>query len=163
MKKKTCPSCQTKFFGKRSDAVFCSELCRNRTRQARWSAANPDRSKATWRKYACSDNGTAVLLLNYARDRAKRGNLAFDLDREFIARKLSNGVCELSGLPIERVSPGEYRTHPFAPSLDRIIPANGYLKSNVRLVCFAVNRARSDWGDEVLLKIAAALVKYITA
>jgi len=39
----------------------------------------------------------------------------------------------------------------------------GYKKSNVRLVCFAVNRARSDWGDEVLLTIANGIVKHITA
>lgn len=80
-----------------------------------------------------------------------------------MAAKLEKGVCELSGIVIERVAPGDYRTHPFAPSLDRIQPSKGYTKENVRLVCFAVNRARSDWGDEVLLKIARALTTHVTA
>lgn len=35
----------------------------------------------------------------------------------------------------------------------------GYVEHNVRLVCFAVNQARSDFGDEVLMKIATALVE----
>ena len=71
--------------------------------------------------------------------------------------------CELSDLPLERVAPGEYRTHPFAPSLDRIKPELGYIMGNVRVVCFAVNRARSDWGDAILMKIVNALsIKHIT-
>lgn len=90
--------------------------------------------------------------------------MAFDLDAAWLKEKLASGICELSGLQIERVAPGAYRTHPFAPSLDRIEPGLGYVKSNVRLVCFAVNRARSDWGDEVLMKIAIALsLKHVTA
>lgn len=109
-----------------------------------------------------SPEGTVTVLLNYARDRARRAGVPFDLDREFVRSKLAAGLCELSGLAIQRVSPGAYRVHPYAPSLDRVDPDLGYVKSNVRLVCFAVNRARSDWGDEVLLTIASGLVKHIT-
>jgi hypothetical protein len=109
-----------------------------------------------------SADGTVTVLLNYARDRARRNKLPFDLDRQFVREKLEGGVCELSGLRIERAAPGKRRTHPYAPSLDRIKPELGYIKSNVRLICFAVNRARSDWGDEVLLTIASGLVKHIT-
>jgi hypothetical protein len=127
-------------------------------RQARCRARNPERARANWRRYAMTPEGTITVLLNYARDRARRGSLPFDLDREWLREKLLTGVCELSGLALQRVSPGEHRTHPFAPSLDREIPALGYVKTNVRLVCFAVNRARSDWGDEVLMQIAAGLM-----
>ena len=133
-------------------------------RQRAYRLRHIERSREAWRRYAMSDKGTVTVLLNYARDRARRSGLYFDLDALWLAKKLSGGICELSGLPLERVSPGEYRTHPFAPSLDRITPADGYVKHNVRVVCFAVNRARSDWGDEVLLKMARALAsKHITA
>jgi len=132
-------------------------------RTAAYRGRNPDRSRAQWRAWSRSAEGTITVLLNYARDRARRLQLPFDLDREFLRQKLEAGVCELSGLPIERVAPGNHRTHPFAPSLDRKEPTMGYKKSNVRLVCFAVNRARSDWGDEVLLTIANGIVKHITA
>ena len=132
-------------------------------RQAAFRKRDPERSRETWRKWSRTPNGTVTVLLNYARDRARRAGLPFELDREFVAEKLLAGVCELSGLPLQREQPGPYRTHPFAPSLDRVDPALGYTKANVRMVAFAVNRARSDWGDEVLLKIAAALVKHVTA
>lgn len=131
-------------------------------RQARYYAKHGDRARAQWREWSMSPEGTVTVLLNYARDRARRAGVPFDLDRQFVRLKLAGGVCELSGLTIQRVSPGAYRTHPYAPSLDRVEPALGYTKSNVRLVCFAVNRARSDWGDEVLLTIASGLVKHIT-
>lgn len=133
-------------------------------RQKQYRARNPERSRNSWRQYALTEKGTITVLLNYARDRSKRQGLAFDLDREWLAAKLAVGTCELTGVGLERLSPGQHRTHPYAPSLDRIEPALGYTKPNVRLVCFAVNRARSDWGDEVLLRIAQALVKkHITA
>ena len=126
-------------------------------RQKQYRARNPERSRSSWRQYALTEKGTITVLLNYARDRARRQGLAFDL-------KLAAGTCELTGISLERLSPGQHRTHPYAPSLDRIEPALGYTKPNVRLVCFAVNRARSDWGDEVILRIAQALVKkHITA
>lgn len=128
-------------------------------RTARHRARNPERVKAQWRKWSASPEGTVTCLLNYARDRARRQGVAFDLSRDFVRRKLALGKCELSGLAIERVAPGQYRTHPYAPSLDRKDPSQGYIETNVRLLCFAVNRARSDWGDEVLLTIASGLVK----
>lgn len=131
-------------------------------RTAAYRARDPERSRKQWREWAMSPEGTITVLLNYARDRARRQELPFDLDREFLREKLARGKCELSGLTLQRVAPGGYRTHPYAPSLDRIEPAAGYVKSNVRLVCFAVNRARSDFGDEVLLTVASGLVKHVT-
>ena len=125
---------------------------------ARIYAADPERARRQWREYHRSPKGTTTALLNYARDRAIKGTLPFDIDHEFVAAKLAIGLCEVSGLPVQRVAPGNYRTHPFAPSLDRIIPSLGYTKTNTRLVLFAVNRAMSDWGEGVLIEIAKAIV-----
>ena len=82
----------------------------------------------------------------------------YELDHDFVKRKLEAGICEATGLPLIRTAPDGVKINPFTPSLDRIIPSLGYIPSNVRLVCFAFNRAKSDWGDEVLLQIATALV-----
>ncbi len=164
MENRICISCGKPIpLHKRADAIKCDGNCDGASRQEKSRRKDPTRHKEVWRKWAFSLDGTMTLLLNYARDRARRLQLPFDLDREFLRQKLEAGVCELSGLPIERVAPGNHRTHPFAPSLDRKEPTMGYEKSNVRLVCFAVNRARSDWGDEVLLTIANGIVKHITA
>ena len=153
---------------RRADAVYCgSEPCervRGAARQTAYYRRNPQFSQKRWRNYYRSDRGTITALLGNAKDRALRGGFEFDLDREFIATKLAAGVCEFTGLAFEREWSGEnYRARPFAPSLDRIVPALGYVKSNVRMVCFAVNMALSDWGDEAFVKIAQAVVtKYGT-
>ena len=98
------------------------------------------------------------MLLNGARDRARANGLSFSLSRQFVEAKLDYDRCEISGLPLVRESPGKYRTHPLTPSLDRINPSMGYVEGNVRLVCFAVNRARSDFGDDFLFEMAKAIV-----
>lgn len=132
-----------------------------RERQKMFRLRNPDwktRGNGAWQRYAQSKKGKITLLLNYAKDRSIKGNLEYTLDREWLDKRLETGVCEITGLPFEFVQPGNYRTHPFTPSIDRIIPKLGYTKENCRLVCFAVNRALSDWGDGVLNKIAQAIV-----
>lgn len=130
-------------------------------RQSRYRAKDVAAANRRWRDWSMSPQGTVTVLLNYARDRARREGLPFDLSREFVRKKLDRGVCELSGIGFRREPPGRHKTHPYAPSLDRVTPALGYVESNVRLLCFAVNRARSDWGDDVLLAIAAALAGHL--
>lgn len=62
---------------------------------------------------------------------------------------------------------GSYFTHdafdgearnPFQPSVDRIDPARGYERDNVRIVALLVNLAMADWGAEPLLEIARRIV-----
>lgn len=132
-------------------------------RQRAYQARHSERAKANWKRYSLSPKGTATLLLNYAKDRARRQGLAFELDKEWLDPKLETNVCEFTGLPLKRVAMGRRVHDPFGPSLDRIDPSLGYTKSNTRLVCFIVNTVRHDWGDDVLITIASAIVqKHIT-
>ena len=124
---------------------------------------DPERVKSNWRRYARTEKGTITLLLNYARDRARRAELPFELDKGWLKPKLRHGLCELSWLSFQRIALGNYRTHPYAPSIDRKIPELGYTKENCRLVLFGLNRAMSDWGEDILFDIASAfVVKHIT-
>lgn len=157
-----CTKCGTAFLKYRRDSKFCSRRCGGSVRVAAYVARQPAEVRAQWRRYFYTERGTITALLGNAKDRATKSNLPYDLDREWIGEKLARGVCELSGLPLEHIprSAGSGgRTHPYAPSLDRIVPALGYVKPNVRLVCFGINQARSDFGDDVLLKMARALVE----
>jgi hypothetical protein len=52
--------------------------------------------------------------------------------------------------------------HPFAPSIDRIIPKKGYVKGNVQVVCWAYNAAKNQWGEDVLLTLAHAIVDKVS-
>lgn len=67
------------------------------------------------------------------------------------------GRCEVSSVYFSKeIVAG---TRPFAPSIDRINAALGYTPENCRLVCYGVNVALHQWGDDVLLKIAIGVVE----
>lgn len=153
-----CLKCGTEVANRRSDAKYCSRKCSNAVRQAAYAARQPAETRATWRKYFYTEKGTITSLLGGAMDRSKRDGLPYHLDRKWLEKKLKPMLCEMTGLPLERGPRGKFRTNPFAPSLDRIDPRLGYVKSNVRVIAFIVNRSRSDFGDEILMKMARALV-----
>ena len=59
----------------------------------------------------------------------------------------------------DREKPQGARKRMWAPSVDRINSAHGYVAGNMRLVAIAVNIAMSDFGEEFLLRIAEAIVR----
>jgi hypothetical protein len=67
--------------------------------------------------------------------------------------------CSLTKLPFIIDFHPNYDERPFAPSPDRIDPVKGYVKGNVRLVLWYVNRARSLFGSDILMLVAEAAVK----
>jgi len=99
-----------------------------------------------------------------ARTRAKEGNMPFDLDADFIRELMAsqNYCCAVSGIRFHLSRSGARQSTsrlPFRPSIDRIEPALGYVRGNVRILCFAVNMAISDWGDDVFRGICRAVTK----
>lgn len=67
--------------------------------------------------------------------------------------------CAVSGLKFRAPDAPGFR-EPYAPSLDRINSALGYDPDNTRWVLTAVNIALSDWGEDQLVQIAAAIVVF---
>ncbi len=118
-----------------------------------------ERGRENWRRYKNSKKGIINCLLNNAKDRAKKNNLNFDLDYEWLESKIDNGKCELSNIIFEYDSRGLYKSNPYSPSIDKIDPKKGYEKSNCRVVCFCVNMSMSDWGQEVLFNMCENLLK----
>ena len=94
-------------------------------------------------------------LVRHAQRRAAKTELPFDLDQHIpeIQARIDKGRCERTGLPMPVMTGRQWNT----PSIDRIEPAKGYVLSNVRIVCLAVNCALGFWGEEVLLQIADAM------
>lgn len=87
--------------------------------------------------------------------RRKRYELTEDDEQHLIER--CGNKCEVTGLPFG--IHGGFRTEPFRPSLDRIDANGNYTADNVRIVCWAVNNAMSDWGEEVFAAISKAYVR----
>lgn len=66
-----------------------------------------------------------------------------------------DGKCAISGVILT------WRTGKILPtslSVDRIDSARGYVRSNVRLVCFAVNAFRGQMSDDEMFNMALAIV-----
>jgi hypothetical protein len=134
-------------------------------RQKLYRAHHPQRAKDSVRKWKeknptyfieWREKNPATVLIGFAKARAKKGRLPFDLyeHTEEIQRRLGAGVCEMSGLPFEKgiTVPG-----PLSASIDRIEPKLGYVYSNIRIICLALNRAFGDWGEEELFRIVDAV------
>jgi hypothetical protein len=106
-----------------------------------------------------SEGFRAGYLWDAAKLRAKKKNLHLTITKEWIEEKLRAGVCEVSGLPFDMTeSWRETRRSPFAPSVDQIHPGLGYVENNCRMVLTCVNLALCDWGLELYLHIARAVL-----
>lgn len=96
-------------------------------------------------------------MLRAARTRAKKKELPFNLELSDVLPALQWGSCDVTGIPFEMAT--SKGRHPFTPSIDRIESAKGYVRGNIRIVVWALNAMRGDWGDEIMLQVADALVR----
>jgi hypothetical protein len=100
---------------------------------------------------------------NAAIARADRAGL--ELDPNLVGWALSamekqGRRCLLSGLPFKLDVLGTGKApRPFAPSIDRIDSRGGYVRGNVRVVCWGVNCLLGTWGDKVAREIARGMVR----
>ncbi len=115
------------------------------------------------RKYY-SDNPLQILnyRLQSCKKRAKDKKLQFELDLEFLNDLYSkqSGRCALTNIIFDFVFDEKFSKRPFSPSVDRIDSKIGYIKSNVRLVCGAVNYALSEYGDQIFDTICESRIQY---
>lgn len=99
-----------------------------------------------------------------ARKRARDGGLPFDLTEAHIRELMeAQGFrCAVSKIPFHLSRSGRRQSAsrlPFRPSIDRIEPNKGYVRGNVRILCFAVNMAIADWGDDVFYEICRTVAR----
>lgn len=114
------------------------------------------RDRETLRAYMKTPQGKAKHFFKSISKRAKEDGLPFDLDHAWFKERLERGVCEFCGLPFTIGDPKSNRV--FWASVDRIVPALGYVKSNCRMVLFGVNGLKTTGSDEDVLRIATAIV-----
>lgn len=97
-----------------------------------------------------------------AKRRSKARGQPCDLDTATVLAmyQRSGGTCELTGIPFDaEFGRGTFRARPWMPSIDRIDPKGPYIAENCRIVCYAVNSALNEYGLEVLMRVAKALVR----
>lgn len=93
-------------------------------------------------------------VLGRARQNAKGRKIKeFEIDQDYVLGLLKEcGYrCSVTNTPFSLEVISHDGRKPFAPSIDRIDSAAGYVEGNCRIVCLAANIAMNTWGDSILL------------
>ncbi len=125
----------------------------NKSRRPR-SLVVLEKDRAYQMKYR--KNNRAKDLIRHARERATKKGVPFNLDSYVlnIQQRINHGTCEVTGLPFNLEGGRTWDS----PSLDRIESSAGYLHSNIRVVCHAVNSAMGDWGEQKMVELALGVL-----
>src|ERR1035437_9562068 len=115
------------------------------------------RKKAAEKRHL-SPHYRAQTLFWAAQRTAKRHNLPFDLDIEWVEKKLRFGLCEVSDIPFAFTSlktgkGGMGSQNPFAPSLNCTIMKKGYLKTNVKVVVWMYHAGKQNVSHETFMQL----------
>ena len=110
------------------------------------------RYQETRKKFHQTKRGHVLNYINKAKLRAKRKNLAFDLDLEYVLN-IAPDKCPVFGTEFVwgRYQGGQHRQ---TPSLDRVVPELGYIKGNVVFISLWANMIKSDATDKELYAVA---------
>jgi hypothetical protein len=87
-------------------------------------------------------------LLHAAKQRAKRDSLPFNLEIEDLTIP---DKCPILGIPIIR---GSKTCHDNSPSIDKIVPALGYVKGNIAIISHRANTIKSNANADELRLVA---------
>jgi len=115
--------------------------------------------------YRMTDIGIAAEIVRRTKYAAKKDGLAFDLDKEWIFQRLNDiqWKCELTGLDMVKQRDRLEKGNGFiwnSLSIDKIIPKNGYVKSNVRFVLLQINIFKQNGNDSTMYMLAEALLDH---
>ena len=151
-KVKICVNCGTTFLAYRNKAKFCSTKCVNK--------AYNNTGKAMIFRRASVEN-TLRTIVWHARQRAKKKNLIFEIDEEYILNllKKQDGKCAATGIKLEssKANTKKYKS-PFTISLDRIDSDKGYTKDNVQLVCIMFNEMKNIYTMKEVIFMCKAFI-----
>lgn len=94
-----------------------------------------------------------LFLWQNAKQRAKKFSLPFNISPDDIAIP---SRCPVLGHEFEY---GKGKHYPWAPSLDRIIPALGYVVGNIKVISFRANKLKGDASIEELQAVLRYLIE----
>ncbi len=114
-----------------------------------WRKNNPDKVRKATMKWRANNHES--MLFYKAKHRAKKNGEPFALTKEDI---VVPAVCPVLGIPLKRHVGGKGKTHDDSPTLDKIVPALGYVKGNVAVISGRANRVKNDASAEEHRKIA---------
>lgn len=127
----------------RKNANINKELYNSNRRKVRNDNIEDCRKKA--REYY--RNNTQSILYHAAKTRAKKNNLAFNIDKDDVTIP---EYCPILGV---RLTVANGYAHDCSPSLDRIIPSKGYVNGNIIVISHKANSIKNNATVEELKKV----------
>lgn len=150
-----------KLAGTTPDEIEAAYLREKARYTPEWKAPRPPRKKLPATREKILRRACQIACDN-ARSRATKRRIDFTIDKVALERlaEKQGWRCAVSGLPfvLDFDREGSHSYNPFGMSVDRLDCSKGYSPRNIRLVLTAVNFGLNDWGDEIYLKIARAVV-----
>lgn len=140
-----------------SDGGALARVWQNRAykcaKQREWRAANPEKSRyystRSYKKRRSTKEGWLAHVITTAQRRARCRGVPFDLTT---ADFTFPEVCQFTGHTLKYGAP---QNDPDGASIDRVIPAFGYVKGNVRIISRYANMVRHDCLNPALFRALA--------
>ena len=118
-------------------------------RMSKWRSDNKDHLRAYHKERSARPHVQPRTLLFNARRRASKLGIPFSINLDDVTIPK---VCPVFGVALSR---NKVRgQHPWSPTLDRIVPALGYVPGNVRVISWKANRLKSDATPDELYLVA---------
>ena len=114
-----------------------------------YRADNPGKRNAAVRKWRTFNPEKAMY--SGLKGRAKNLGVPFNLELSDI---VIPNVCPALGIPLDKNRPDRSKRPDNIPSLDRLIPALGYVRGNVYIISFRANRIKQNATSAELIGIA---------
>jgi hypothetical protein len=114
----------------------------------------PEHHAEVARKYKRDGKGYFFTWANAIKTRATKNGIPYDLDADFLMSMMPTH-CPILGVEFQRYV--GHGSGPFSPTVDRIIPALGYVRSNVMIISKRANQIKSDATPEEVMQVALFL------
>lgn len=145
------------YYSRRADPEFLADLNEKRREYYQTRKDEPEFKKAKSEKARRAANGCPWKgIVRGAMKRAVLKGVPFDVDLLEWAPTVWTGRCALTGIEFKRgIGAGPAA---FSPSIDRIKPEIGYVKTNCRFILHGLNALKSTGTDEEMWLIIRAMV-----
>ncbi len=128
-----------------------NEGINKRAKERNWNY-NKEKRVEIRRNFYMKDPTSAVLKQRKCYSNKK--GLPFELDADWYNEQYTKG-CAVTKIPFTK----QGVITPWSAHIDKIIPELGYTKENCRLVCACFNKAKSNWTDKDVIKMAKELIR----
>jgi len=175
---KTCKTCNVEkqakefglswsgMYGRQANCLECAKIAQKKWRDKRTARLRTpgDPVYEKNRNFRQSIKGRAWQLRQTAAGRSvKRTGSECTVSLEKIIEGIEKGYCCQTGIAFNLIDPppSGMSKHPYAPSMDQIIPNGGYNDANIQIVCWAYNIGKQQMSDDEYKKYILDAAEFI--